>query len=61
MTLVATMRPPEMSRPGSNPAANRPATDTFMMNAYRIMIPEGGIMGPMTDEAAVIAAANERE
>ena len=32
-----------------------------MMNAYKIMMPEGGMIGPITDDAAVTAAAKDRE
>ena len=52
------MSPMDTIRPGTRPAANSPATETFMMNAYRIMMPDGGMIGPMTDDAAVTAAAN---
>jgi hypothetical protein len=32
-----------------------------MMKAYRIMIPDGGMIGPITELAAVTAAANRRD
>ena len=53
--------PTDTIRPGISPAANSPATDTFMMKAYRIMMPDGGMIGPITEEAAVTAAAKRRE
>ena len=46
--------------PGTIPARNKAATDSPITYAYMIIIPEGGIMGPITEEAAVMAAANFR-
>ena len=58
---VTSIKPQPISNPGTIPAANKAPTETFIKKAYKIMIPLGGIMGPITDDAAVTAAAKRLE
>ena len=46
-----------MIRPGSIPARNSAPIDAFDTRAYSTIGIEGGIMGPIVADAAVIAAA----
>ncbi len=61
INLVITISEIPTRSPGTIPAANNPPTDTFITKAYRIMMPEGGMIGPITEETAVIAAENRVE
>jgi hypothetical protein len=48
------------SSPGRMPARNRSITDRPVTAAIRMARPEGGMIGPTMDEAAVTAAAYSR-
>ena len=52
------MKPAHSSRPGSTPARNSEAIDSFDTAANRISGIEGGIRPAMVADEAVAAAAN---
>ena len=58
-TVIINPKPTKI--PGTIPAKNNAATLSPMTYAYIIIIPDGGIIGPMTELAAVMAAAKRRE
>jgi hypothetical protein len=57
---VVSISPSPIMIPGTMPAANSAPIDTFMTKPYRTMMPDGGMIGPITAAAAVTAAAKLR-
>ena len=56
MNPESIMRKMAIKRPGTKPAANKPAIDTLISDPYITIILLGGIVGPMIEDAAVTAA-----
>ena len=56
-TATTTAQAPPSSSPGMTPARKRSMTESPLTAAMMIASPEGGMIGPMMEEATVTAAA----
>ena len=57
VTAITVMQIRQIISPGKIPAANSPPIETPISDPYTTIKPDGGMVGPMIDPAAVTAQA----